>query len=205
VGRGKKIDDISVVITAATELIAEAGIEEFSTRRLAAALRISAMTLYNYFTDREAILREVSIACLSEFTGDLDREIAASQESGPGGNPIRAFKVLARSLFAFGKARPKLYLFIFDSSLGGVREDPEISIQYKRYAAWASGFVSDPGLAEELRNDILLFELLANSLVIDSIRWPGSIGEAKCALLAELAYERLLARYEAAVVSGGGA
>jgi AcrR family transcriptional regulator len=207
VGRGKKIDDVSIVVDAAIRLITERGIEEFSTRRLAAALRISAMTLYNYFEDREAILREAAVACLAGFAGELDRDIESSPEASPaaGGNPIRAFKVLARRLFAFGKASPRRYLFIFDSSLGGAREDPEVSIQYKRYADWAAGYVPDAGLAQELRSDILLFELLANSLVIDSIRWPGSIGEAKCEALVDRAYERLLARYEPAVVSGAGA
>ena len=56
-GRGKKIVDIDLVVQEAIALIEEGGVEEFSTRRLAARLGISAMTLYNYYENRGAILR----------------------------------------------------------------------------------------------------------------------------------------------------
>ena len=45
----------------------------------------------------------------------------------------------------------------------------------------------------------LLFELLANSLVVGSIRWPGSIDRGSCLALVDRAYERILARYESLV------
>ncbi|HRY55414.1 MAG TPA: TetR/AcrR family transcriptional regulator [Spirochaetia bacterium] len=198
-GRGKKIDDVAVVVDAAIKLIEEGGIEEFSTRRLAAALHISAMTLYNYFTDREAILKKVAIRCLNEFTAETEGEIGAARARGEAANPVQALRLLARRLFELGMARPKLYLFLFDSSMGGVREDPEVSREYGYFAQAAAGALRDGSLSEELRKDALLFELLANSLVVGSIRWPGSIDRGSCLALVDRAYERILARYESLV------
>lgn len=198
-GRGKKIENVAVVVEAAVKLIEEKGLEEFSTRRLAAALRISAMTLYNYFSDREAILKAVAIRCLEDINREMDRDLAAPSPSASrdeGGNPIQAFKLLARKLLALGLARPRLYLFLFDSSMGGVRSDPEVSVKYEHLVGAASSFISDPGLAVSLRKDVLLFELLANSLAIGSIRWPGSIGEGEARGLIDRAYDLILSRYE---------
>jgi AcrR family transcriptional regulator len=202
VGRGKKIDDMAVVVDAAIGLIEKDGIEEFSTRRLAAALKISAMTLYNYFSDREDILKEVAIRCMEDFNRLLDSKLAASPESAreTGGNPIRSFKILARNLLAFGMAQPRLYLFLFDSSLGAVRDDPKFSVQYDHLARAAAALMADPDVAGAFRKDVLLFELLANSLVIGSIRWPGNIDEATANSLVDRAYELLLSRYEAAAI-----
>jgi AcrR family transcriptional regulator len=194
VGRGKKIDDVAIVVEAAIKLIEEGGIEEFSTRRLAAVIHISAMTLYNYFADREAILKAVAIRCLADFNREMDQEIAASPEAES--NPMRAFKLLSRRLLDIGVARPRLYLFLFDSSMGGVREDPEVTAEYDHFVQWVGGFLRDKKLAEELRRDVLLFELLANSLVVGTIRWPGSIDEKVCPELIDRAYDRILSRYE---------
>jgi AcrR family transcriptional regulator len=199
VGRGKKIDDVAVVVDAAIKLIEEGGIEEFSTRRLAAALRISAMTLYNYFSDREAILKEVAIRCLGDFTRGIEDELAAERAAGRSGNPLHALKLLAQRLFELGMARPRLYLFLFDSSMGGVREDPEVSKQYGHFAEVAAAALKERSLAEELKRDVLLFELLANSLVIGTLRWPGSIGKDECLSLVDQAYDRFLLRYESLV------
>jgi len=198
VGRGKKIDDVAVVVDAAIALIEEGGLEEFSTRRLAAALKISAMTLYNYYADREAILKAVAIRCLEDFNRELDRDLGASDSPslGAGADVVRVFKTLARKLLAFGLARPRLYLFLFDSSMGGAREDPEVSALYEHLAAAAAASFSDSALAAAFRKDVLLFELLANSLAVGSIRWPGSVSGAEG--LVDRAYELILARYEAA-------
>jgi len=199
VGRGKKIDDVSVVVQAATKMIEERGIEEFSTRRLAAALHISAMTLYNYFEDKDAILKAVALDCLDRCNRSMEKEIVDAAEGASADNPMRAFKTLARKLLALGMAKPRLYLFLFDSSLGRVRDDPEVSCQYKHFFDWVVRLIDDPSRAEELKNDVLLFELLANSLAVGAIRWPGRMDEAACERLIDRAYDRILSRYEPGV------
>jgi AcrR family transcriptional regulator len=202
VGRGKKIDDVSVVVQAATKMIDERGIEEFSTRRLAAALHISAMTLYNYFEDKDAILKAVALYCLDQFNKSMEKEIASSTQGESADNPMRAFKAIARKLLALGMAKPRLYLFLFDSSLGSVRDDPEVSVQYRHFSDWIAPFIDDAVLAAELKNDVLLFQLLANSLAVGSIRWPGRIDEEECRRLIDRAFDRILSRYESKVSPG---
>ena len=196
VGRGKKIDDVAIVLEAATMMIEKSGIEEFSTRRLAAALRISAMTLYNYFADRNAILKDVSIRCMDDFNRSTEREIEDEARADPNGNPIRAFKLIARRLLDLGMAKPRLYLFLFDSSASDLREDPEVSGQYEHFVGWVVGKLGDRSLEKDLHRDVLLFQLLANSLVIACIRWPKRLDQAKCLELVDRAYDRLLSSYE---------
>lgn len=200
VGRGKKIDDVTVVIEAATAMIDERGIEEFSTRRLAAVLRISAMTLYNYFADRRAILKSVAIRCLEGFNLSIEREIESSTEVGADGNPMRLFKIIARRLLALSVERPRLYLFLFESSVDGIRDDPEVLAEYHRFVEKVAAAIPDPDRAAELRGDVLLFEMLANSHAIASVRWPRTISDKQCLVYIDRAYDRILACYERDVV-----
>ncbi|HOX49274.1 MAG TPA: helix-turn-helix domain-containing protein, partial [Spirochaetales bacterium] len=127
-GRTKKIVDKSVVLEASLDLIEREGIEAFSTRRLAARLRISAMTLYNYYENREAILREVALRGLSDFLASLAAELGRHPEVGRA--PLLAYKLLAAEFMRLGKERPRLYLFLFDSGLEELRRDPEVAKYY---------------------------------------------------------------------------
>lgn len=72
----------AVIAVQALALIDEGGLEALSTRRLATALDVSAMTLYSYFPDREALLEAVTQLLYSEITppasvGDPREELRA--------------------------------------------------------------------------------------------------------------------------------
>ena len=95
-GRGKKIVDIDLVVEEAVALIEDAGVEEFSTRRLASRLGISAMTLYNYYENRGAIVRGALKRGLNLLWEGLSDEVEAWRAAG--GNPLGAYRVLANRL-----------------------------------------------------------------------------------------------------------
>jgi AcrR family transcriptional regulator len=116
VGRGKKIVDIELVIDEAIALIEEGGVEEFSTRRLASRLGISAMTLYNYYENRGAILKGAFEKGSSMLWSGLQEEIEARR--APGDNGHGAFQALSEHLLAFATTRPKLCHFILTVGAG---------------------------------------------------------------------------------------
>lgn len=187
-GRGKKIVDIELVIEEAIALIEEGGVEEFSTRRLASRLGISAMTLYNYYENRGAILKGALSKGLGLMWKGLDAEIASWRSQG--GSSVGSYRVLADHLLAFAQARPCLCRFLLTESAG-------IS-----WSAFDDQIEKVSGLSSseaELARDAYLFELLAFALVLKVIS-GGETPEGFRALVAE-GYERLLSRHEALAVA----
>lgn len=188
-GRGKKIVDIELVVEEAIALIEEGGVGEFSTRRLASRLGISAMTLYNYYENRGAILKGVLRRGLSLLWEGLDKEVAAWRSQG--GAPLGAYRVLADHLLAFALARPRLCGFIITESAGvdWTADDSQIERIFALEAEPAAVRRSD-----RLRRDIYLFELLAFALALKVIS-GGETAERFRELLAE-GYELLIGRHE---------
>jgi AcrR family transcriptional regulator len=52
------------IVDVAYGMLAEGGVEEFSMRKLAAALGVSGMAIYTYFPNREALLRRLYDECV---------------------------------------------------------------------------------------------------------------------------------------------
>jgi AcrR family transcriptional regulator len=192
VGRGKKIVDIGLVVEEAIALIEEGGVEEFSTRRLASRLGISAMTLYNYYENREAILKGVLLKGLELLWEGLDREVAAWRSQG--GGPLGAYRILADHLLTFAQARPWLCRFILTESAGvdWSADDSQIERIFTLEADGAA--IRRP---ERLRRDIYLFELLAFALALKVIG-GGESAERYRELVSE-GYELLIGRNESVV------
>ncbi len=193
-GRSKKIVDKTVVLDAAFGLIEAEGLEGFSTRRLAALLGLSSMTLYNYFDNREAILRAVALRGLADFFANYSARRAASEEARR--HPLGAFLALAEEFLRFGRERPRLYLFLFDSSLADLRHDPEVARYFTYVLDECIARLKDERAASALREDVYLFLVLANALVINAIHGRADFDESVFRRLAERAYERLLAAHE---------
>jgi len=97
------------IITAARQLIEQAGLEALSMHTLAAAVGIRPPSLYKRFQDRDAIIRAVQQA---EFA-DLETQIAAV---ATGESPAADLRAIARSHWQFAHARPHIYKIIFAAS-----------------------------------------------------------------------------------------
>jgi AcrR family transcriptional regulator len=188
VGRGKKIVDIELVVDEAIVLIEEGGVEEFSTRRLASRLGISAMTLYNYYENRGAILRETLKRSVGLLWNGLSSEVAAWRARG--GDAIGAYRILADHLLGFAKARPRLCRFVLTECAGD--DWTVLDAQIEK----ACGD-SEPGLrSEELRRDIYLFELMVFALALKVI--GGGETPERFVELVDEGYSLLLKRHETA-------
>lgn len=182
-GRGKKIVDIELVIEEAIALIEDGGVEEFSTRRLASRLGISAMTLYNYYENRGAILKGALAKGLGLMWNGLESEVAAWR--GQGGSPIGAYRVLADHLLGFAQTRPSLCRFLLTESAGN---------NWSAFGSQIEKMCGLEGVDGELGRDAYLFELLAFALALKVIS-GGETAEGFKSLVRE-GYDRLLGRYE---------
>ena len=181
-GRGKKIVDIELVIDQAVALIDEGGVEEFSTRRLASRLGISAMTLYNYYENRDAILKEALMRGLGLLWAGLEVEVAEWRAKG--GDGLGAYRVLADHILAFAASRPRLCHFVLAESSGTDWTGSDSPVE--RICCPDSGTRAD-----DSRGAVYLFELVVFALALKVIS-GGETAERYDALVDE-AFELLLA------------
>ena len=190
-GRGRKIIDIELVIEGAIALIEEGGVEEFSTRRLAARLGISAMTLYNYYDNRQAIMTGALRRGLGLLWDGLFEKIADWRARG--GNPLGSYRILADHLLTFAIAHPRLCRFILTEGSTGdwMARAGQIERIYGPDGR-GEGLLSEP-----LRRDIYLFELLIFALTLKVL--VGGESAERFRELSMVGYERLLGLYEASV------
>ncbi|HET7838642.1 MAG TPA: TetR/AcrR family transcriptional regulator [Rectinemataceae bacterium] len=197
VGRGKKIVDTSVVVEAAIALIETKGFDEFSTRRLAAELRISAMTLYNYYDNRDAILKETVLRGFQIFWEGLPEKIDVCYNACA--NPLRVYAVLAEHLIEFAVARPNLYRFLFWADLGALMRDQTILLRYREAFTGVIERVEDRTAIEAIGDDVYLFEVLINALAMNVLAGRSGMSPERYRELASEGYDRLLGRHEAAM------
>jgi AcrR family transcriptional regulator len=91
---------------AASELLSEKGIEGFNMREVAKRLRVSPMTTYRYFRDKNDILAELRAAAFARLT---ERLYTAEANA-----PREATMALARAYCAFAQEEPAHYRLMFD-------------------------------------------------------------------------------------------
>ncbi|MDP3178223.1 MAG: TetR/AcrR family transcriptional regulator [Spirochaetaceae bacterium] len=188
-GRDRKFVDADAVVDAALELVEKEGIEAFSTRRLASRLAISAMTLYNYFESREAILDKVLFRGLSAFWEGFPESVDAALRDGS--DPVIAYRLFAKRLIDFAIARPRLYLFITSRDLSSLMKDERLAGPYLQVFSK----VEDGKAPEALARGAYLFELLAGALASRAV--AAGMSAELCEDLASEAFARIL-RPEAA-------
>jgi AcrR family transcriptional regulator len=191
-GRGKKIVDINLVVEEAVALIEEGGVEEFSTRRLASRLGISAMTLYNYYENRGAILKEAQNKGLGLLWEGLTAEVEAWRSGG--GNPLGGYRILADHILAFAMARPRLCRFILTEGSGG--DWSALGGQIEAICGVEASGLS--GRPEHIRRAIYLYELLIFALAIKVI--GGGETADRFRELIDAGYELLLGPSEKSAV-----
>lgn len=93
---------------AASELLTERGIEGFNMREVAKRLRVSPMTTYRYFRDKNDILAELRAAAFIRLTERL-RTAETTIDA-----PREATMALARAYCAFALEEPAHYRLMFD-------------------------------------------------------------------------------------------
>ena len=196
--REKAFLDTKIIIDKTICLIENEGFEHFTTRKLSIALGTSVMTLYNYFENREAILREAILAAFELLWEGLPEQLEPYFE-GEKGSPLRAFLAIGDHLRDFAKKRPQLYVFLFRANVAPLQRDARIIDRYNYTFRHVLPFITDPAKVNELHRRIFLFEILANNLVLNTLQGRGNLDEKITDELIAEAYDGLLSPYEAIV------
>jgi AcrR family transcriptional regulator len=98
----------SRLCSAASELLAEKGIEGVNMREVAKRLRVSPMTTYRYFRDKNDILSELRAAAFVRLTERLHAAMGSIC------TPYEATMALAGAYCAFAQEEPAHYRLMFD-------------------------------------------------------------------------------------------
>ena len=196
--REKAFLDTKIIIDKAICLIENEGFEHFTTRKLSVALGTSVMTLYNYFENRKAILREAILAAFELLWEGLPERLEPYFE-GKNGSPLRAFLAIGDHLRDFAKKRPRLYVFLFRANIVPFQREERIVERYSYTFRRVLPFLTDSAKANELHRRVFLFEILANNLVLNALQGRGNLNEKIITELIAEAYDGLLSPYEAIV------
>jgi AcrR family transcriptional regulator len=106
-----------LILAHASELIVTRGLDQFSMRSLAGSLGVSAPALYRHFTNREAILFEVTSQAVSHFAQYMYRSLS-------GAGPRERFMLSGQEYMNFALDHPRFYEVIHLSRDLMGRADP---------------------------------------------------------------------------------
>jgi AcrR family transcriptional regulator len=193
--RERFFDDRQHIIDAAVSLIAEIGYENFSTRRLAAKLGISPMTLYNYFENKEEIVQATIADAYAKVLSAIQNELKEYFE-GETACPLKGFVEIGRKLKDFSLQYPKMYALLFIMDLRPYNNHPSIQSRFEYAFRKTSERLLDKSIEEELHRHIYLYEVLAGALVRNLHSGHLPVDNHTFDTHLELAYDRLLKPFE---------
>lgn len=127
----------------ADALFAEQGREGFNMRELAKRLRVSPMTAYRYFRDKDEILAALRARAFARF--------AARMESAAAVPARQRSAALAAAYLQFVQQEEGNYRLMFDLFQPPVHAVPELAVQERRARAAITGYAQamvDDGLFE---------------------------------------------------------
>lgn len=101
------------ILQAATELLVEQGLEQFSMRRLAEKIGYTATAIYFHFGDKESLLGAVLDCRFREFRKAFDR-LGRQKE------PLRRLAQMGHAFVEFGLKQPAYYRLMFLTSLSRI-------------------------------------------------------------------------------------
>lgn len=114
------------ILKAAKKLFVEQGFDAVTMREIAKAAGCSHTTIYIYFTDKEALLHQLSIPPLTTLKQKLCRILDQNKE------PEAKFKEMNKEFIHFCLANRNMYTIFFTVQASRVDEEPELEINKLR-------------------------------------------------------------------------
>ncbi|MCP3777960.1 MULTISPECIES: TetR/AcrR family transcriptional regulator [Paenibacillus] len=106
------------IIEAARSLFLNQGYAEVSMRKIADQIEYSPTTIYHYFANKEAVVRELLVEGNTLFLQALQRRVDEAQAAGL--NALDTLKTVSDAYVRFGTANPEYYNILFISNLESV-------------------------------------------------------------------------------------
>ncbi|ADM72283.1 HTH-type transcriptional regulator BetI [Paenibacillus polymyxa E681] len=106
------------IIEAARSLFLNQGYAEVSMRKIADQIEYSPTTIYHYFANKEAVVRELLIEGNTLFLQALQQRVDEAQAAGS--NALDTLKTVSDAYVRFGTANPEYYNILFISNLESV-------------------------------------------------------------------------------------
>jgi len=135
----------------AERLFAAHGPHAVTMRQLAAALGVSAMTPYSYFTDKDAILAAVRAAAFTRFAEALEAARASAA-----GDALAAAAAVGNAYVHFALHERAAYTLMFDLVQPTEAAHPALEAAATRARATMTAYVEDLIAAGLLRGDPVL-------------------------------------------------
>ncbi len=193
--RERFFEDEHRIVDAAISLICEIGYDKFSTRRLAARLGVSPMTLYNYFSNKEEIV-QVSVSTAYEKAFEAIQNDLRDYFERESACPLLGFVEMGRKLLAFSKQYPQMYSLVFVMGFAPYCEQSSIVECYNYTSQRVLERLVDRDVEKPLQQHIYLFQVLAAALVRNIYTGGNSTDDDAFESNLLLSYERLLKPFE---------
>ena len=94
------------ILATAREMFASEGVEAVTMRKIADRIEYSATAIYQYFPDKEALLREI---CERDFAALAQQSLRVAREP----DPVQRLRKLGRAYVEFALAHPSSYRLMF--------------------------------------------------------------------------------------------
>ncbi|MEK4734232.1 TetR/AcrR family transcriptional regulator [Paenibacillus sp. FSL L8-0641] len=106
------------IIEAARSLFLNQGYAEVSMRKIADQIEYSPTTIYHYFANKEAVVRELLLEGNTLFLQALQQRVDEARVAGS--NALDTLKTVSDAYVRFGTANPEYYNILFISNLESV-------------------------------------------------------------------------------------
>lgn len=164
------IDDEKIIETA-YELMSDIGYWKFSTRKLAEALDVSPMTLYNYVDNKDEIVSRVFLKGMRKIFAQLQQRAQQVWEAIER-DPYVIYKILSEVFLDFAKENRHMYTLLFIIPDIHVGDNEEIVRLYSSAYDMIQHLIPE-SKRSQARKEVLMFLVLMNGLVNRYIR--GSV------------------------------
>jgi AcrR family transcriptional regulator len=103
-GQARSQETVSVILEASARILESAGLRGFNTNAIAAQAGVSVGSLYQYFPNKDAIVR----ALITSFEETLHDAVLRAVQGGRGGALKPRLRLLVRALVTIHYGRPRL-------------------------------------------------------------------------------------------------
>jgi AcrR family transcriptional regulator len=167
--RNKVIYDKQQIIDISFQVINNESEAALSARRLARELNMSAMTLYNYVENIDAIKKEVILHGFNILYKKLFESLNSYREENGRISAGMFCKIIAHALFEFSREYSGVYKLIFVARESKFKKDAEIRPFYDFFLRIYTKMALDREKLPGLKKAFQMFEFIIHGLIIENL------------------------------------